>query len=389
MRPNSDNYPSISLVLPAGRRLASSGWLLIPLLLFICGCGAQDEIRRYSVPKAKTASMTTPSTEPLDMTKDRMLAAIISSGGQTWFFKVSGPNESVAKLADQFGQFMQTVHFEKKDRPAWELPEGWRQQPGGGMRFATILIDSDEKPLELTVTPLPSPGIDETEAALANINRWRGQIGLAPISSDVLTDALDKGDDDEIQALKLSDGSKAIAVNLVGNLASGGGMQPPFAGGGASRPQSESPHQSPPPTETQLTYEVPKGWTEITAGGMREAAFEVKEGKEAVEITVVSLPGDAGGLLANINRWRKQVGMPEATEEEVRQQVREVSISSKQGMAIDLVGPADRAEGAETILAAITIHANRMWFFKLKGNSDLAARERERFEAFLQSAEFK
>lgn len=59
---------------------------------------------------------------------------------------------------------------------AWTLPAGWRQAPGEGMRRATILIPSADGPVELSVVVLPGPAGGE----LANVNRWRGQLGLGP-----------------------------------------------------------------------------------------------------------------------------------------------------------------------------------------------------------------
>jgi len=59
---------------------------------------------------------------------------------------------------------------------AWDVPEGWRQQPGGGMRLAAFGIDSDETGAITTLVVLGAAagGVD------ANIQRWRGELELPP-----------------------------------------------------------------------------------------------------------------------------------------------------------------------------------------------------------------
>ena len=63
----------------------------------------------------------------------------------------------------------------------WTLPKGWTETPGSGMRFATLTPPGPGK-AELSVVVLPGPAGGE----LANVNRWRGQIGLAPIDEKAL-----------------------------------------------------------------------------------------------------------------------------------------------------------------------------------------------------------
>lgn len=65
----------------------------------------------------------------------------------------------------------------------WTLPKGWTQTlSGGGMRYATLKAPLEGR-LDLSVVVLPGPAGGE----LANVNRWRGQIGLAPIDDAAMT----------------------------------------------------------------------------------------------------------------------------------------------------------------------------------------------------------
>src|SRR4051812_36103019 len=67
---------------------------------------------------------------------------------------------------------------------------------------------------------------------------------------------------------------------------------------------------APPPApaaEGALAWKLPKGWTDEAGSGMRYATIKPADGK--VEVSVVVLPGPAGGELANVHRWRGQIGL--------------------------------------------------------------------------------
>jgi hypothetical protein len=67
----------------------------------------------------------------------------------------------------------------------WTLPAGWKEASGGGqMRYATLTPPATGK-LDVSVIRLPGPAGGE----LANVNRWRNQIGLAPIGEADLAPA--------------------------------------------------------------------------------------------------------------------------------------------------------------------------------------------------------
>jgi len=82
-----------------------------------------------------------------------------------------------------------------------------------------------------------------------------------------------------------------------------GGMSGPMPGGMGA---GEVP--PPPRPANGLKWTLPKGWTEGAGGGMRYATLKPPvPGK--VELSVVVLPGPAGGELNNVNRWRGQIGL--------------------------------------------------------------------------------
>lgn len=65
----------------------------------------------------------------------------------------------------------------------WQTPEGWTEVAPGEMRVASFKIQGQNGKLaDVSVVPLPGmPGTDG-----ANVNRWRGQVGLPPVSPEEL-----------------------------------------------------------------------------------------------------------------------------------------------------------------------------------------------------------
>ena len=119
---------------------------------------------------------------------------------------------------------------------------------------------------------------------------------------------------------------------------------------------------------------------------MRKVAFEVNDRDQNIEITVIDLPRTTG-LLPNVNRWRSQIQLEPISREKLGKALHPLEIDGLRGHYIVMTGP-EKNGHRETILAAVVDQANKSWFFKLKGNSELAAREEERFKTFLQSVRF-
>ena len=69
------------------------------------------------------------------------------------------------------------------------------------------------------------------------------------------------------------------------------------------------PHGGTPPSaQPKWSWTTPQGWEEQGGGGMRVVGFRIA-GNENAECTVIVLGGTGGGLAANVNRWRKQMGL--------------------------------------------------------------------------------
>lgn len=71
----------------------------------------------------------------------------------------------------------------------WAVPEGWAfDETPRQMRIATYMAPTDSGQQEVAVTRFPG----RVGGELANINRWRGQMGLAPITQGELEDQIER-----------------------------------------------------------------------------------------------------------------------------------------------------------------------------------------------------
>lgn len=137
-------------------------------------------------------------TGPAEGNKEppRLLAAIVPHNDQTWFFKLSAPAPVVAAQKSNFEQFVHSVQFSAGPGPSgpaepaggerfrlsgWKTPDGWQEQPGSNaMRVTSFRVGSGEQSAEVIVSRIPQ---GRSGSLVDNVNRWRGQVGLAPVSS--------------------------------------------------------------------------------------------------------------------------------------------------------------------------------------------------------------
>jgi hypothetical protein len=134
----------------------------------------------------------------------RITGAIVSHGGASWFFKMTGNDAVVASQRGNFINLLNSVHegghstheeSVQPPRPArmqdtavptsggnnditFDIPTGWSLQPATSIRAASFLVERPGAPAaEVSVTAFPG----KVGGDLANVNRWRGQLRLPPI----------------------------------------------------------------------------------------------------------------------------------------------------------------------------------------------------------------
>tara|TARA_R110002073_G_scaffold65408_13_gene163391 strand:- start:17368 stop:18552 length:1185 start_codon:yes stop_codon:yes gene_type:complete len=362
------------------------------------GCQKTDPIVTYSIP--------TEMPEQLRTGNDRMLAAMVPKGDQTWFFKITAaPEKAVAVVEDDFRKFVESIQFED-DKPVLdELPEGWQLGGSKPMRFASIDVNTPDKQLDISVSSLPKQSDWDAEVAM-NVNRWRGQVGL-PAS----TEKWASGKPLEIES---ADGP-AVWVDIVGKSSGGsppmmGGMAGgPMAGGpmargempnddihsgvaGGSMASGSSPSTTPASDNgaasespaSRLKYDRPEGWRDGRMSSMRMAAFNVGPEDAEAEITVIPAGGDLRG---NVARWLGQI-RPEGVADEVvdkaLQDAEKVKVDGRDGQRFLLLGT-DPEAGTAIDATIVPLDEGFSLFIKMTGPAKTVTAESEAIKSFLES----
>jgi hypothetical protein len=148
-------------------------------------------------------------------------------------------------------------------------------------------------------------------------------------------------------------------------------------------PPAMDPSAVPPPpaVEGGLSWTLPKGWTESRAGGMRYATL-VPGTPGKLDVSVVVLPGPAGGEVANVNRWRGQIGLKPVDEAELAKGRRELRSPAGTVALFDFT-----SEGAtkSRMVAGILMARGNSWFVKMVGDAGPVGTARADFIRLLES----
>ncbi len=145
-----------------------------------------------------------------------------------------------------------------------------------------------------------------------------------------------------------------------------------------SLPQGSSAEVDPP------HWEVPDSWSPAPESDIRRGSFHVHGVDDAhLDIAVTVFPGDVGGRLANVNRWRGQIGLSPIGSDTLSDTVEQLEIDGRPAWLVELQGT-----DASTIAASVEIDGNS-WFFRMTGDHGLASREEPRFREFLESIRFE
>ena len=122
---------------------------------------------------------------------------------------------------------------------------------------------------------------------------------------------------------------------------------------------------------------------------MRIATFSVG-GNEDVDCYLTSLSGNAGGIEANVNRWRGQVGLPPATPEELAQMPR-IEMLGRQATLVEAAGQFQGMNGEAKpgwmLLGALLELDGEMLFAKMTGPEQAVRAEKDLFVSFCNTLE--
>ncbi len=307
------------------------------------------------------------------------------------------------------------------------LPAGWEESPPGQMRVAAFRVQGkDGKQADLGVIPMPgSMGHD-----VDNVNRWRENVGLKPVAEADLAQLAQNVDvggqpgqlydqagenpgsgeksrilvaiarhdgiawffkmsgDDELVAQQkpaLIDFLKSVTFETSPDQAGLPPSHPPIGGADAmsmpGMPMAGAGGDKP-------NWQVPTGWKEIPGGAFLLAKFEVG-GTPQTTVNVSRSPGEGGGVLMNVNRWRGQLGLAPLSDEDITKEATSLDTSGGKAMVFDMTGTDARSGQKARLMAAIIPQGGQTWFYKLMGNEQVVDGQKDAFTQFIKSVKYQ
>jgi hypothetical protein len=311
-----------------------------------------------------------------------------------------------------------------------EAAADWQELPPEKMRVASYRIaGKDGKQAELAVIPLP--GVKDI--GLRSVNMWREELELGPLNDDQLKEQTQKvqvgdtsgllvdlsgkrpGQTNETKTgilgavaergnitwfIKMAGDSELVAQqknNFISYLKSlefheaahGAPVGDAETTQVAQAPSAENPvsaNTEKAPAGEKPNFKVPSNWKTKPPGPMIASAYNV-EGDGQAEVTISKFPGEVGGLIANVQRWRGQLGLPQIPPDEARKSVEMIEVGGKkEAYMVDLKGTNVRT-GKEARMVAVGVpFQGDTWFFKLVGDDALVGKEKTKFLEFVKNA---
>lgn len=166
----------------------------------------------------------------------------------------------------------------------------------------------------------------------------------------------------------------------------------------------EVPKEEPPPTGRMpgpvdlaagtgaMEWDLPAGWQPAANPNTMRFATLIAGGPgpdDAIEVAITRLAGAAGGVAANVNFWRQQVGLPPVAEADVESLIVPLEARGAEGVMVDLVGaPAADGQPTPRMLAAIFPAGDSTWFIKTINSEAALQQHRDAFVEFCRSVRF-
>lgn len=431
---------------------APAGWTFSSLLngiaaaslvvssVLVSGCSQEAPIVTYQIPTTVPAALAAEDT--------RMVAAILPQTDQAWFFKVMGRKSAVDSVAGEFRKYVENIKFEGGEPVIGDLPPSWKLSGNRPMRFASIDINAPTEQLDLSISQL-SRSDDWDALVTSNVNRWRGQVGLEPLSEKWSgAEELDwQGGETGTTETKPA---AAIWVDVTGRPTSSGPsmMGSPMAGApmmgrgpfedsaAADGEMPADPHaglprstrdaiaakssslQNPATAEgatgspaaaksmtadttdpaSKLKFDRPEGWRDGKMSSMRLAAFNVGPETAVAEVTIISA---GGNLRDNVARWMGQISKSVVPPEEVDAafaKAEKLEIGGRPAQRFVLLPPegaekaadSDAAGDAATAIdgTVVPLSDDFAMFIKMTGPAETIRQQSEQMKSFLESLEF-
>jgi hypothetical protein len=296
----------------------------------------------------------------------------------------------------------------------YQLPAGWQEKPPAEMRVASFTaLGTNGESADVSVIPLPIVGRD-----LELVNMWRSQVQL-PATSD--PDAVNQAETVAIGAEQgrlfnfvseqpmigkarqrilvamLTRGPMSWFFKMTGEDALVASQKDSFLqflksvsfvetapAEMAAAPAAQNENQN-----ATSIWTIPSGWQSLPPSQFLLAEFAITGANGAkADVNVAELSGDGGGLLANLNRWRGQLGLGAVAESDLPRITQSLNLPGATATLVDLTGTDSTTGKPARLIGAIVPLNGQTWFYKLMGDAQLVSQQKDTFTKFIQSANY-
>ena len=302
----------------------------------------------------------------------------------------------------------------------WTTPPGWKEMPPNSIRLGNFVVPGPgDKKAEVTITSFPG----DVGGTLANVNRWRHEVGLGDVTENDIASEKAVVDANEGKLYEMAGASERTVVAMIprdgaswffkmrGDSEVVAGAKPVFLdflksvhfGGSDAAPAKADPHAgmtgmgmgmgtgmaTPANANEQPKWNPPANWTETAPGAMVTKSFSIAgdAGQKAV-VSISVLSGEGGGTLANVNRWRHQLNVGDVTEESLGKGLtNSLDVLGGKAILVEFTGH-DSSGQVSRLLAAIVTHGGQTWFYKLMGADAVVSHEKDAFSQFVQTVRY-
>ncbi len=273
----------------------------------------------------------------------------------------------------------------------WTLPADWKEIGADKMSAARFSLPGEAS---VMITPLPLMAAQEP----ALVNMWRQMMEQPALDPDAAAKALsdvdlagEKGRMFEVAGKRGPEEMKIVTAflhrddkswffKLQGSPAAVDAQRAAFVEFlksvkfDAPAPAAAVPDPANAPPGLQVPGTPPAGWTAMAPGAMQAAKFALpeKDGAKA-DVTVSIFPSDTGGALANVLRWRGQLGLPAADDAVVTASIKVLTGGPEGSVFVEM------ENGGRALTGAIVPRGGQWYFYKLMGDAAVVAAARQEF----------
>ena len=129
----------------------------------------------------------------------------------------------------------------------------------------------------------------------------------------------------------------------------------------------------------ELKWTAPAAFEPKPVSAMRKGSYRLKAAGGEADVSITAFPGATGGLEANLNRWRGQVGLAPLDPAQVTADALKFDANGLSFVVVDYQGSAGH------MLGAIVPFNGNSWFFKLTGPDATVVAAKPAFLEFLRT----